>query len=121
MSLADAVALQRVAQNGRKSLHTLVHDAAQRATFGDADARAPDDPQGVPRADDDAVSIATSQDSEGSLRDFIAGDNFSLADVLLISFLIFGGQVGQQIDPSLKNVAAWYERASTRESVVSTA
>ena len=30
MSLADAVALQRVAQNGRKSLHTLVHDDAQR-------------------------------------------------------------------------------------------
>ncbi|MDP6981416.1 MAG: glutathione S-transferase [Myxococcota bacterium] len=54
-------------------------------------------------------------------RDFIAGDKFSLADVLLISFLIFGGQVGQPIDPSLKNVGAWYERVSTRPSVTQTA
>ncbi len=54
-------------------------------------------------------------------RDFIAGDDFSLADVLLISFLIFGGSVGQPVDPSLENIAAWYERVSNRPSVTETA
>ncbi|MCP4035638.1 MAG: glutathione S-transferase family protein [bacterium] len=54
-------------------------------------------------------------------REFIAGDHFSLADVLLISFLMFGAQVGQPLDPSLENMAAWYERVSTRPSVEQTA
>jgi glutathione S-transferase len=79
----------------------------------------------IPEAADGLKATAqdglTWLDKEIAGRDFIAGDNFSLADVLLISFLIFGGQVGQPIDPSLKNMAAWYERASNRESVVSTA
>ena len=32
-------------------------------------------PPPSPRVEDDAASIATSQDSEGSLRDFIAGED----------------------------------------------
>lgn len=54
-------------------------------------------------------------------REFIAGDQFSLADVLLVSFLIFGSAVGQPFDPSLKNIGAWFERVSNRPSVSETA
>lgn len=54
-------------------------------------------------------------------RDFIAGDAFSLADVLMVSFLIFGGAIGQPHDPGLKNLSAWFERVSNRPSVTETA
>lgn len=79
----------------------------------------------VPEAADGLKAIA--QDGLGWLdeqiagRDFIAGDNFSLADILLVTFLAFGAQVGQNIDPDLKNLTAWFERASNRDSVTSTA
>jgi len=54
-------------------------------------------------------------------REFIAGDAFSLADVLLVSFLIFGASVGQPINPEHKNISAWFERVSQRPSVTETA
>ncbi|MBR9833973.1 MAG: glutathione S-transferase family protein [Alphaproteobacteria bacterium] len=50
-------------------------------------------------------------------RAFIAGDTFTLADILLFSFLSFGEQVGQARDLSLKNVSAWYDRVGARPSV----
>lgn len=79
----------------------------------------------IPEAADGLKAVARDGlvwlDGEIAGRDFVAGDNFSLADILLISFLIFGGQVGQPFDPSLKNVSAWYERVSNRDSVASTA
>lgn len=59
-------------------------------------------------------------DGEIAGRDFVASDSFSLADVLLISFLIFGSQIGQAADPGLKNIAAWYERVSNRPSIEAT-
>ena len=54
-------------------------------------------------------------------REFIAGDHFSLADVLLVSFLIFGASVGQPLNPEHKNISAWFERVSQRPSVTETA
>jgi glutathione S-transferase len=79
----------------------------------------------IPQAADDLKAKAREGlvwlDGQIEGRDFIAGDNFSLADILLVSFLIFGGQVGQAHDPSLKNIAAWYERVSTRPSIEATA
>ena len=54
-------------------------------------------------------------------RDFIAGDQFSLADVMMIAFVVFGASVGQTYDPGLKNVAAWHERCGNRPSVTETA
>ena len=59
-------------------------------------------------------------DGELEGRDFIAGDRFGLADILLISFMMFGSQVGQAADPSLKNIAAWFERVSSRPGVEAT-
>ena len=79
----------------------------------------------IPQAADDLKAKAREGlvwlDGQIEGRDFIAGDRFSLADILLISFLTFGGQVGQAYDPSLKNIAAWYDRVSTRPSVETTA
>jgi glutathione S-transferase len=49
-------------------------------------------------------------------RTFIAGDRFTIADVILYCALDFGRGVGQAFDPSLKNLSAWFERVSARPS-----
>ncbi len=49
-------------------------------------------------------------------RTWIAGDRFTLADILLYCFLAFGGQVGQPLNPDNKNIAAWMERVKARPS-----
>jgi glutathione S-transferase len=49
-------------------------------------------------------------------RDFICGDRISLADVLLYCFLAFGKSVGQPLAEGNKNILAWFERMSARES-----
>jgi glutathione S-transferase len=49
-------------------------------------------------------------------RKFLAGDRFTIADVILYCALDFGRGVAQPFDPSLKNVAVWFERVSARPS-----
>jgi glutathione S-transferase len=49
-------------------------------------------------------------------RQFVAGDRFTIADIILYCALDFGRGVGQQFDASLKNVAAWFERIGARPS-----
>jgi len=49
-------------------------------------------------------------------RQFICGDRFSLADILLFAFLDFGGQVAQPIPPEADWVTAWFERVKARPS-----
>jgi glutathione S-transferase len=49
-------------------------------------------------------------------RPFIAGNDVTLADVLLYCVLAFGKQVGQPYDPKLANLHAWYERMADRPS-----
>lgn len=68
---------------------------------------------------------ATAQDGvkwlDGQIagREFIAGDAFSLADIMLFAFLDFGASVGQPIDPACTNIVRWYERMKSRPSVSS--
>ena len=52
---------------------------------------------------------------------WIAGERFTLADILLFGFLDFGGQVGQPLDPKFKNVSAWFERVKARPSAAASA
>lgn len=52
---------------------------------------------------------------------WIAGDRFSLADILLFSFIEFGGMVGQPLDPALTNLAAWRTRVAARPSAADSA
>lgn len=49
-------------------------------------------------------------------KNFICGDRFTMADVLLFCFLEFGANVGQPINQDNKNIVAWYERVGARES-----
>jgi len=50
-------------------------------------------------------------------RDWVAGDAFSLADIVLYCFLDFAGTVGQPFDRSLAQIAPWFERVAARPSV----
>ncbi len=47
-------------------------------------------------------------------RRYLAGDRFTLADILLFAFLDFGRNVGQPIDPACTNVIAWFDRVAER-------
>ena len=49
-------------------------------------------------------------------RPFLAGSDFSLADILLSTFLGFGEQVGQPLNRELETVSAWYDRCMARDS-----
>jgi len=52
---------------------------------------------------------------------WVAGERFSLADILLYSFVEFGALVGQPLDPALTNLAAWRERVAARPSAAASA
>ena len=54
-------------------------------------------------------------------REFIVGDRFTLADILLFVFLNFGVQVGQGLNPDNKAILAWMERVKARPSVAALA
>ena len=47
-------------------------------------------------------------------RQWIAGDRFTLADILLFCFLQFGARVGQPLNTDNKAIAAWYARVEAR-------
>jgi glutathione S-transferase len=49
-------------------------------------------------------------------RQYLAGNRFTLADILLFCFLDFGRQVGQQINPDAKNLNSWFARVKDRPS-----
>jgi len=56
-------------------------------------------------------------DKEMTGRDYVAGDTFTLADILLHCFLSFGAAVGQPLNPELKTIGAWFERVGARPSM----
>jgi len=74
----------------------------------------------IPQAADDLKAIAKEKlawlDGLVAGRTWIVGERFTLADVLLYCFLVFGAQVGQPLDPANKNLAAWLERVAARPS-----
>ena len=47
---------------------------------------------------------------------FVAGDRFTIADIMLYVALDFGGTVGQPLDPELAHVRAWMARIGERPS-----
>ena len=49
-------------------------------------------------------------------KQFIAGDRFTMADIILYCALDFGASVGQPLDGALTNLAAWKQRVSSRPS-----
>jgi glutathione S-transferase len=55
-------------------------------------------------------------DGQLATREHVAGNTFTLADVLLFAFLAFGGAVGQPLNPELKNIGRWYASVGARPS-----
>ena len=55
-------------------------------------------------------------DGQLATRDYIAGNSFGLADILLFCFQNFGNTVGQPLNTDLANVNAWFERIKARPS-----
>ncbi|MCB1692260.1 MAG: glutathione S-transferase [Pseudomonadales bacterium] len=74
----------------------------------------------IPHAADDLKTLAQERltwlDEQMSGKQYICGDRFTLADILLFVFLEFGGQVGQPLNTGNKNIAAWYDRVKERAS-----
>ena len=49
-------------------------------------------------------------------KEYICGERFTLADVMLFCFLNFGTTVGQVINPDAKNILNWFEKVKKRPS-----
>jgi glutathione S-transferase len=77
----------------------------------------------IPQAAEDFKAIV--QDKLGWLdglmdgKEFICGDRFTLADILLFAFLEFGTSVGQPLDAKCERLQAWYARVAARPSIAS--
>lgn len=75
----------------------------------------------LPHAADDFKAIAREKlewlDELMEGKEFICGDRFTLADILLFAFLEFGGAVGQPLDAKCERLQAWYARIAARPSV----
>jgi glutathione S-transferase len=78
----------------------------------------------IPQASADLKKIAQKGlawfDAELKTRPYLAGQEFSLADVLLFPFVDFFKDRGQPLDAALHGLAEWHERVGKRPSVSST-
>jgi glutathione S-transferase len=52
---------------------------------------------------------------------WVAGANFTLADILLFAFIDFGGVVGQPLDPAFGKLTDWFARVKARPSAAASA
>jgi glutathione S-transferase len=50
-------------------------------------------------------------------REYLCGQRFTLADILLYCWVEFGNQVGQPLDPANTHIVAWLARVGQRPSV----
>ena len=76
--------------------------------------------QTIPEAADGLKSITQEKlawlDGEMEGKDYICGDRFSLADVMLFCFITFGATVGQSVSEENTNLTSWYDRVKERSS-----
>jgi glutathione S-transferase len=74
----------------------------------------------VPEAADGLKKIAQDRlkwlDGQVATREFLCGERFTLADILLFCFLDFGASVGQPLNAENKHIAAWFARVKSRPS-----
>lgn len=72
----------------------------------------------IPQAAGDLKTLAQEKiawlDGLMTGKTWVAGERFTLADVLLYCFLQFGASVGQPINPDNKNIVAWMDRVAAR-------
>lgn len=55
-------------------------------------------------------------DRELACRDFIAGHDFTIADICALSAVDFATWIGLEMDPNYANLAAWHQRVTARPS-----
>ena len=76
--------------------------------------------QTIPDAAGGLKSIAQEKiawlDGEMEGKDYICGNRFTLADVVLFCFLTFGLTVGQTVSEENLNIISWYDRVKERSS-----
>ncbi|MDX2167319.1 MAG: glutathione S-transferase family protein [Deltaproteobacteria bacterium] len=74
----------------------------------------------IPQAADDLKALGREKlawlDGLMHGNQFVAGQRFTLADILLFAFLDFGRTVGQPIDEKLTWVPGWFARVAARPS-----
>ena len=76
--------------------------------------------QTIPEAAEGLKSIAQEKlawlNGEMDGKDYICGDRFSLADIMLFCFIAFGATVGQNLSEENTNITSWYDRVKERSS-----
>jgi glutathione S-transferase len=78
----------------------------------------------LPEASDGLKAVA--QDNMANLngwingKQWICGDRFTMADVLLFSMVDFFKGINQPINPDHANIQAWYDRVAARPSAATT-
>ena len=76
--------------------------------------------QTIPEAADGLKSITQEKlawlDGEMEGKDYISGDRFSLADIMLFCFIPFGATVGQSVSEENTNLTSWYDRVKERST-----
>lgn len=74
----------------------------------------------VPEAAPGLKAIAQNRlawlDAKMAGQDYIGGDTFGMADILLFCFQAFGNAIGQPLNPEYKNLTAWFARVGARPS-----
>ena len=74
----------------------------------------------IPAAADDLKAPAQERITwlDGQLGDsqWVCGDRFTLADIMLFAFLEFGESVGQPLNRDNARISAWYDRVAERPS-----
>jgi glutathione S-transferase len=82
--------------------------------FKDRIFTAPEAAEGLKGQAQDRLEWLDGQMADG--RQFICGDRFTLADILLFCFQEFGNRIGQPLNPEFKNLSAWFARVKARGS-----
>ena len=76
--------------------------------------------QTIPEAADGLKSIAQEKlawlNDEMEGKEYICGDRFSLADIMLFCFINFGATVGQNVSEENTIISSWYDRVKERSS-----
>jgi len=98
----------------------ILENLANGFRFAEGQALFKDRMRLIPHAADDLKTLAQEKitwlDGQMDGKEFVCGDRFSLADILLFVFLEFGETVGQPLNTENKNIMAWYERVKARPS-----
>ncbi|MCH8256957.1 MAG: glutathione S-transferase family protein [Proteobacteria bacterium] len=106
----------------RRIDHGVMENLANGFRYSDGAALFKDRMRLIPQAADDLKTLAQEKitwlDGLMEGKQYICGDRFSLADIVLYVFLEFGAQVGQPLNADNKNIMAWYDRVKERPSAL---